>query len=358
MDCYYAQSDTTWAQSFTPGELVRAQAHCKSYRRLTKCPSILHRQMRATGCSLIAVFFTAGLVTLPICNDADEVCTDKKILIARIAMITDNQPRQVVLYLLAWWGMLLRKWLLPSLVAAEVIAQTLTNPITVQQVLLNGLSVCFITEVDNVLWHYVLPWRAEKMISSIEGIEQSWLNGDPFTPNGQHSLHYVGFSHEGLNTNEPWVFSRMYAVSLALVIIYICVFPFESSDNSSALFTWGYAESNAFPFSDVMTLCDKTSAICFRCVHFALLAAVLAGCPQLISRVWEQRPIRYYGDSADEREVWGHETKETSTNAASVYHVVVELAGLFCRVMVLFISFIMLKWSADALYRTGFGWQS
>ena len=149
MDCYYANTDTSWMRQHTPGEMARAQSHCKSYSSPDKCAYILHRQSKATGCSLLSIIFTAGLVTLPICNDADECCTDKKILIARIASIKNSQFKQFTLYILAWWGLLLRKWLLPALVAAAVIAQTLTNPITVQQVLLNGLSVCFITEAYN-----------------------------------------------------------------------------------------------------------------------------------------------------------------------------------------------------------------
>ena len=53
--------------------------------------------------------------------------------------------------------------------------------------------------------------------------------------------------------------------ALQATIVYVCLFPFETADKTSFLFTWGgYEASDAFPFSDIMTLCDKTSAVCFR----------------------------------------------------------------------------------------------
>jgi len=54
--------------------------------------------------------------------------------------------RQAVLYAVAWWVLVLRKWLLPALLIGAAVAQTLTNAMTVQQILLNGLCVTFIME--------------------------------------------------------------------------------------------------------------------------------------------------------------------------------------------------------------------
>ena len=146
---------------------------------------------QATGCSLFIIIFVALLVPLPIINDANEVSTDNKILVHRLQLMKNTPRRQVCLYAIAWWVLVTRKWLLPAVLVGAAVAQvnlvlpvlfrfthtcalckqTLTNPMTVQQVyiiltvlfrfdrdtcvcmqqiLLNGLCVTFIMEVDGM----------------------------------------------------------------------------------------------------------------------------------------------------------------------------------------------------------------
>ena len=52
-----------------------------------------------------------------------------------------------VSYSVFWWVMLVRKWLLPCLLIGSVVVQTIMTELSIQQVLLNGLAVCFIMEV-------------------------------------------------------------------------------------------------------------------------------------------------------------------------------------------------------------------
>ena len=38
-----------------------------------------------------------------------------------------------------------------------VAEQTLTNPLSAEQMLLNGIAICFIMDFDMLLWLYVMP---------------------------------------------------------------------------------------------------------------------------------------------------------------------------------------------------------
>ena len=70
-----------------------------------------------------------------------------------------------------------------------------------------------IQQADNV-FH-----RHHSKILTLDPRKKAWQSGEHLTPRDrQHSLHYVGFNHEGLNVKEPWIFSRIYAVSLAVTL--------------------------------------------------------------------------------------------------------------------------------------------
>ena len=65
-------------------------------------------------------------------------------------------------------------------------------------------------------------WVTEKIVAPRLGDYAGSAERPPvehLTPRDrQHSLHYVGFNHEGLNVKEPWIFCRIYAVSLAVTL--------------------------------------------------------------------------------------------------------------------------------------------
>ena len=87
-------------------------------------------------------------------------------------------------------------------------------------------------------------------------------------------------------------------------------------------------------------------------MNFGLLAVAVAGLPQLVSRAFGH----YRQGDGVASEFCGQERKETTPDAALLYHVIAGLSGLLCRVMVLFVSFLALKWCADYLYTTSFQW--
>jgi hypothetical protein len=71
--------------------------------------------------------------------------------------------------------MLIRRWLLPALMMGGVLEQTLTNPLNPAQQLLNGIAICFIMDVDNLIWVYLRPSSQEKCTHIMAQIEEDIL---------------------------------------------------------------------------------------------------------------------------------------------------------------------------------------
>ena len=82
------------------------------------------------------------------------MATDKKVLLHAIETMKQGAEASwglaAAFFGIFFWIMLLRKWLLPCLLIAAVVVQTITAELAVQEVLLNGLAVCFIMEVHHV----------------------------------------------------------------------------------------------------------------------------------------------------------------------------------------------------------------
>jgi len=265
-DCYYAQKDTTWAvQHTSPSDLASAKQHCDSHDRFPlKCDYVQEAHEQATGCSLFIIIFVAALVPLPIINDADEVVADNTILIRRLEAM-QNQTRQSILYCLAWWVLVLRKWLLPALLVAAAVAQTLTNPMTVQQILLNGLCVTFIMEVDVVLWMYIVPKSQARVVQVLNSdtCSTSYEKGEAQLDRERGVKHFGPFwsQEHYMYGKEPWILSRAYAVSLSILMVATCYVPFSFAQDFGFLRT--HTSSLEFPASNEMELCDKVSSVCF-----------------------------------------------------------------------------------------------
>ena len=123
-DCYYAQTNSQWAQQHSPNDLSAAKTHCTSNDSFpNSCDFVLRSLEQATGCSLFIIIFVALLVPLPIINDADEVGTDNKILVHRLQLMKNTPRRQACLYAIAWWVLVTRKWLLPAVLVGAAVAQ-------------------------------------------------------------------------------------------------------------------------------------------------------------------------------------------------------------------------------------------
>lgn len=87
----------------------------------------------------------------------------------------DEWMTQIGVFFWFWWVMIVRRWLLPALMMGGVLEQTLTNPLDPAQQLLNGIAICFIMDVDNLIWVYLRPSAQEKCTHIMASIEEDIL---------------------------------------------------------------------------------------------------------------------------------------------------------------------------------------
>lgn len=67
-----------------------------------------------------------------------------------------DPSRQWLVFGTAWIQLTLRKWLLPGLMIGAVAEQTLTNALSAEQMLLNGIAICFImVRSEYVVYIYI-----------------------------------------------------------------------------------------------------------------------------------------------------------------------------------------------------------
>ena len=81
-DCYFATVDTSWMKANQPDGLSAAVAVCNATNSHGQnCMYIRESYTKASRGTLPIIVFVSLLVALPIIQDADEVATDKKVLL-------------------------------------------------------------------------------------------------------------------------------------------------------------------------------------------------------------------------------------------------------------------------------------
>ena len=98
----------------------------------------------------------------------------REVLAARLPMMP-NKAHQTVVFFIFWWILLVRKWLLPALMMGGVLEQTLTNPLSPAQQLLNSIAICFIMDFDNLIWVYLRPHCQEKITHIMAHVEEQMI---------------------------------------------------------------------------------------------------------------------------------------------------------------------------------------
>ena len=175
-DCAYLDPDI--AASYFPDALVQ----CAKDLEPKRCDMVANNVLLQTNAGVLVFVVVALLVVSVTIEDMDQAASTQSFLEARVAQLPVH--RATVILLIAAINLRFRKFVLPSFAIGATVSLLLSNPLTCGNIILNGLAIVGILQMDDMLLnlfvHPGLMARVEKayeaaLAASPPTSQEGWL---------------------------------------------------------------------------------------------------------------------------------------------------------------------------------------
>jgi hypothetical protein len=175
-----------------PEDFVNYVSYCNVTDKYpTRCDNIVKNSQASSAFDILSIIVSSFLLAGYLALDLTEAITENALLLYRIRDLPPARARAA--RVIGWVLFRLRAYLLPFYVIGAVTALIVMNPMKIDQVMLNFLSISFILETDNLFNQiFVHP-------------EAGAVTNDTL----------IAMNKEGMRLG--WLASRVYITSLAII---------------------------------------------------------------------------------------------------------------------------------------------
>jgi len=192
-DCAYLDPDV--AASYFPDAVIQ----CAKDLEPKRCDMVANNVLLQTNAGILVFVVVALLVVSVTIEDMDQAASTQGFLEARVAQLPVHRAK--VILLLAAINLRFRKFVLPSFALGATVSLLLSNPLTCGNIILNGLAIVGILQMDDMLLNlFVHPG----LMAQVEKAYKAALTANPPT------------------SQEGWLVRRLHgAMMFAFLIISI-----------------------------------------------------------------------------------------------------------------------------------------
>eukprot|EP00746_Dinoflagellata_sp_MGD_P124205 gnl/MRDRNA2_/MRDRNA2_58787_c0_seq1.p1 gnl/MRDRNA2_/MRDRNA2_58787_c0~~gnl/MRDRNA2_/MRDRNA2_58787_c0_seq1.p1 ORF type:complete len:517 (+),score=60.12 gnl/MRDRNA2_/MRDRNA2_58787_c0_seq1:207-1757(+) len=148
--------------------------HCNATDTMPgQCDHLVESRKLLTPVTLMVLLLTVGLIMLSIFQDIRQGAEEQKLLMHRMQNMQGIQRNTV--RVLWWISSQLRRFQLPHSIVGATVGLLLSGPLTSQNILLNGLAITFLTQVDDLLAQLV---DTDNACEALEEERAATLNRD------------------------------------------------------------------------------------------------------------------------------------------------------------------------------------
>lgn len=261
-DCYYVLSDARWAKEMAPDDFDSGRIYCnRTDQYPTTCDFVEYGLDVVSGATILLIVCIAGLLSQVLIADQDEASSDWQLCVLRLEYLHSTKEStnayQTFVFLTAYSTNLLRKGLLSPLLISACTALITTTPFTVNNIILNGLAISFIMEMDNVMYQYVSSSSHAYVDAVCEIVEQDLQNGKAagLIVINEHLSIWIPFSHINF-----WI-SRLIAVPLSALLPVYSLETLRIQPTFRISWLMFQGDGHAEPASATHSLCGELSGL-------------------------------------------------------------------------------------------------